>query len=444
MPVLTADDMFEQATEKNKEALAILTNPDCTPEEEEKAERMMQHAKDLTRRSETVRQMEKERDAAIEKFQNKPVQTQATNETDNSKKSNEDGLDGFKSIGHWFKAVHQLHKRQVVDERLKYWGGSEHHTPVNITSMKALAENVGASGGFLVQPEFERRIRAVQANMAIMRPRATIVRMGGRTLTLNVLDQTGTTAGQFSWFGGIVTYWLEEAGTLSETQPAFKQTTLTAHNLTAYAISSAQLLDDSGQALEDFLMGNLGFPAAIAHTEDYAFLQGDGLGKPEGLINSGARYLVNRNTANTVTYDDLAAMLTHMLPNGNAIWVAHQSVLEKLLLMNGPSGNPVYLWGNAQAGVPNSLLGRPIIFTDKLPFVGTEGDICYIDPSFYLIGDRQQTTIDMSTEEHFRTNQVSWRAMCRVDGKAWLTSPITYQDGSFQISPFVVLSSVAT
>lgn len=440
--VMTSDDMFHRAKNADDSILELLGKEDFNSDDKAEIERLELVSKDYYERSQLARELQSKKDQLETEFASRPNPQPSNTEDDKSKK--DDGLDGFKNIGSWLQSVYQFESRKTVDDRLRIWSGSDNSKPFSVSDKKALAENVGASGGFLVQPEFERRIRSAQSTMAIIRPRATIIRMAARTMTISVLDQTNSTAGEFSWFGGIVTSWLEEAGSMAETQPAFKQSTLTAHNLTAYTISSTQLLDDSGQALEDFLMGNLGFPGAIAATEDYAFLQGDGLGKPEGIINSAARFLVNRQTANTVTYDDLAAMLTHMMPTGNGIWVAHQSVLEKLLLMEGPSGNPSYLWGSASTGVPASLLGRPIIFTDKLPFVGTEGDIAFIDPSFYLIGDRQQTTIALSTDEHFRTNQVSWRAMHRVDGKPWLSAPITYVDGTFQVSPFVVLSDVAT
>lgn len=443
--VTTSDELFHRAKATDDAILELLSKEDFTADDKTELERLQKVQKDYYDRSQLAKTLEVEREKAEKQFAQRPNHSSDdTNSDDKTQQKNDKGLNGFPSLGKWFQSIFQFHKRNAIDERLQYWGGGDKQAPFPVSDSKALAENAGATGGFLALAEFDRRIRSVSASQAIMRPRATIMRMNGRTMTMNVLDQTGTTAGEFSWFGGIVTYWLEEAGQMSESEPAFRQTTLTAHNLTAYTISSMQLLDDSGDAIEDFLMGNLGFPGAIAATEDHAFLQGDGVGKPEGVIKSNARFLVNRATANTVTYDDLVGMLTHMMPNGNAIWVAHQSVLEKLLLMEGPSGNPVYLWGNAQAGVPSTLLGRPIIFTDKLPNVGTEGDIIYIDPTFYLIGDRQQTTIDMSIHEHFRTNQVSWRAIHRVDGKAWLSSPITYVDGTFQVSPFVVLSDVAT
>jgi hypothetical protein len=36
---------------------------------------------------------------------------------------------------------------------------------------------------------------------------------------------------------------------------------------------------------------------------------------------------------------------------------------------------------------------------------------------------------------------MTWRFVQRVDGRPWLEAPITLQDGSSQVSPFVVLHS---
>ncbi len=440
--VLTSDDMANRARKANEERIALLGKEDFNADDKAECERLESLAKDYYERSDLKRTLEKELAQAKDEFVNRPGQQPANN---NEQPANEvDKYHGFPTIGQWFKGVYTLRKSQVFDPRLRYWGGEEHHTIVHATDKKTLMSSVGEQGGFLVQPVFEQRVRAVQATMSIVRPRAEIIRMASRTVTLPVLDQTDATPGQGAWFGGMVAFWTEEGANAGESEPRFRQETLTAHNMTAYTVTSQILLDDSAQSLEDFFLSERGFPGVMTWTEDYAFLQGDGVGKPEGFLGSPCRFLVNRQTANAVEYLDLTAMLTHMMPGNNGIWVAHQSVMQSLLEMEGPSGNPQFLWGNAVAGVPNTLLGRPIIFTDKLPFLGTEGDIIYVDWGYYLVGDRQTITIDLSTDEHFRNSLVSWRANERVDGKPWLASPITYQDGTFQVSPIIVLSDVAT
>jgi HK97 family phage major capsid protein len=94
------------------------------------------------------------------------------------------------------------------------------------------------------------------------------------------------------------------------------------------------------------------------------------------------------------------------------------------------------------AKAPNwSLLGRPAFPTEKLPALGTTGDIVLIDPALYVIGDRMSVEIAASEHVNFLKNQMTWRVVERVDGQPWMERPVTLQDGSTQVSPFVVLHS---
>jgi HK97 family phage major capsid protein len=127
----------------------------------------------------------------------------------------------------------------------------------------------------------------------------------------------------------------------------------------------------------------------------------------------------------------------------NLIWMANRQLLSNLLLLNGPSANPSYVFmPSAREGMPNTLFGYPLIFNEHCPVLGTTGDIILADWRYYLIGDRQATTVDSSKHYQFQNDITSWRAVHRVDGQPWLDAPITQSDGSTQISPFVVLSGV--
>ena len=76
--------------------------------------------------------------------------------------------------------------------------------------------------------------------------------------------------------------------------------------------------------------------------------------------------------------------------------------------------------------------------------LGTQGDILLADWSYYLIGDRQATTIDSTNIFRFRDDITSWRAVHRVEGQPWLSQPFTLADGATTISPFVILGDVAS
>ena len=178
--------------------------------------------------------------------------------------------------------------------------------------------------------------------------------------------------------------------------------------------------------------------------EDYAFLQGTGAGEPLGVINAGATITVARTgTTTPIVYGDLVNMMENFLPTGRGVWVFNQSAFSNLMNMQDPSAS--YIWQpNLQAGVPAMLWGMPVIFTEKTPVVGSAGDAILADFRYYLIGDRQATTIESTNQYRWQYDLTSWRAVHRVDGQPWLSAPLTLQDGTLQVSPFVILGAKTT
>jgi len=198
--------------------------------------------------------------------------------------------------------------------------------------------------------------------------------------------------------------------------------------------------------LSDFLSGPLGFAGGVAWMEDYAFLQGTGAGQPLGIITAvnAPTIVVARAVAGAIGIPDLANMRQHLLPSAQAVWVVTQSAMAGMIQLAGPAGNPAYWWmPSGQDGVPDRLLGLPVYWTEKLPLLGVQGDILLADMRYYLIGDRQATTIESTKYDRWRYDQTSWRVVHRVDGQPWLSAPLTYQDGATTVSPFVILGDVA-
>jgi hypothetical protein len=88
-----------------------------------------------------------------------------------------------------------------------------------------------------------------------------------------------------------------------------------------------------------------------------------------------------------------------------------------------------------------SILGRPLRLTEKMPVLGNAGDLLLCDPAQYLIGDRQLYTVEASEQHQFRQHMVAYRLKSRVDGRAWVRSPITPKRGANTLSPYVALGS---
>ncbi len=350
----------------------------------------------------------------------------------------------WKSLGEMAQAVYKATFRGNADPRLQsFHDGSEPGSKANaqgwVEGTKDLLENVGASGGFLVPIEQRAELLQVPGPETVVQQRATVVPMRRRQIQWPALDQTNTTAGRPAWYGGVLAKWTEEAASKDETEPVFQQINLVAHKLVTYTEASDELLEDSAVSLEA-LLGQL-FRGSIDWYKEAAFVNGTGAGQPWGVIGAPATFAQGRAAAGAIGIVDIINMLEHF-HGSNPVWLISRSALPSIMQLNGPAGNPSYVFmPNARDGMPGTLFGYPVFWNEHCPLLGSRGDIGLYDFKMYLIGDRQATTIDASKHYRFQYDLTAWRAVNRVDGQPWLRQPIYLQDGTTQVSPFVVLDA---
>lgn len=114
-----------------------------------------------------------------------------------------------------------------------------------------------------------------------------------------------------------------------------------------------------------------------------------------------------------------------------------------MALSVGTGGGPVWL-SNGVGGPPMTILGRPVIFTEKTSTLGTSGDLNFVDMSYYLIGDRQAMQVAVSDTYKFQNDKTAVRVIQRVTGRPWIQSALTPRNGSSStLSPFVKIADRA-
>lgn len=301
---------------------------------------------------------------------------------------------------------------------------------------KSLSGDTGATGGYTVPPQFINTILAAAAESAIMRPRAYVQPMASRTLTIPALDQTRAfSAGNTQYTGGIALNWTSEEASITETQPYFKEVNLEAWKLSGIAYVTSELNDDSAVGLESLLTRLFG--TAVGYTEDYNFFQGDGVGKPLGIVNAPGTVT---SGSSTVTAAGLETMMSRLFPDSldRAIWVAHISLLPTIYALQAANNALVTFLPDLRGKPGRQLLGLPLFFTDKVPGSSATGKVCLIDPQYYVIGDRQNMQIAMSEHAAFTTDRIAWRVVHRVDGQPWIQAPVQITSStSDAVSAFV-------
>lgn len=321
-----------------------------------------------------------------------------------------------------------------------------------------LGEGSGIAGGYLVPLALRLDLMADVGEEALIRPRASVVDMPSANLELSLPDAgTAQAAGVSPFFGGMLMQWTAENALRPETEPKFRSVTLRAWDLTGYCIQSRPHYFDSGPGVENWLRKL--FARSIAWYEDYAYFQGTGSGMPVGIINSAAAKTVSRHAPTVFDNpNDVASMTKALMPGSwqRALWVISPSVWSQIVTLGGAAAgaSPSFqinqpIIGSRDLGDLDkyglmplfTLAGVPGYISEKLPPLGTKGDVILIDPQLYVIGDRGAVEIIASPHEPtaFKNNQQVWRVTYRGDGQPWLSTTVTLQDGTTTVSPFVVL-----
>lgn len=344
--------------------------------------------------------------------------------------------------------VYSAHADKTFDERYD----KSQKAMGNASTKAALAESSGITGGYTVPTEYAMQLLALSAENTVLVNQTDEYTMTGRELKMPALDQTtAPTAGQTAYYGGVIATWTGEAATRPETEPRFKEITLVANELSGYALASRNVLFDNKVALEQRLTRL--FAGAIGWFRDYAYLQGDGVGKPRGIMNAPATLSFSRDGGGGITYNDVTSMLGKLTPQSmsSAFWIMQQSVITKFLQMADSSNRlliqpwfPPYIAGK-QGGAATAppvwgILGMSVKTTEKVSTLGTAGDLMLIDPKQYFTATRQDIEIAASEHYKFINNQMTYRFIFRGDGQPWMDLPFTLQDATTQISPFVKLN----
>jgi HK97 family phage major capsid protein len=214
------------------------------------------------------------------------------------------------------------------------WQPSEPMTG-SVSLKAALGEASVVTGGYAVPLKYARRIMRLVIEDSLIRPGAQKEPMDSKTLHVPLLDVSSVqSTGTSPFVGGLTWTWNQEAQTRTETEPQFKHVELAANELGGQVILSRPVKDDGklqGEALDAFLFTL--FAEGISYYEDYNFLQGNGVGKPLGILNAAAALAVNRANGNQIAYADVSGMIAKLPPSSfnDAYFVTHPTAFPQLL-----------------------------------------------------------------------------------------------------------------
>ena len=234
---------------------------------------------------------------------------------------------------------------------------------------KAMSTAVAGDGGYLVDPATSASIQSVLRGASSLRQIAKVVNVEATSYDV-LIDSTETGAG-----------WATETAAASETAtPTIERITIPLHELSALPKISQRLLDDSAFDIEDWLAGRVA--DTFARSEAAAFISGDGLDKPVGLLTHST---VNNDSWSwgslgyTATGTD--GQFNNSTPGDNLINLVYslgaQYRANASFILNSKTAGIVrtikdaegrFLWSDGLTqGEPARLLGYPVLVAEDMP-----------------------------------------------------------------------------
>ena len=269
-------------------------------------------------------------------------------------------------------------------------------------------------GGYLVPDTFEKTLVDTLNDTLQFRKLAHTFRSASGSHKIPVVTSHATAS------------WVDEGDDIPETTATFGQKTIGAHKLTALIKISDELLNDSAFDLEAYFRDE--FVSRMAETEEDAFINGDGVGKPYGILHAteGADIGLTTTSDTKITADEIINLFYSLRApyRHKAVWLLNDSTIAALRLLK--DNNNQYIWQpGLKEGEPDKLLGRPVYTSPFMPTIAAGAKpIAFGDIKNYWIGDREGITFRRLSELYAAKGQTGFLAIKRLDGRTVLPEGI--------------------
>jgi HK97 family phage major capsid protein len=304
-----------------------------------------------------------------------------------------------------------------------------------------------SDGGFLIDPEWSRTLveRMYMTGQVISRCFEMPISNESNAIVFPQFDESSRVNG--SRFGGVQGYWQNEADTMSSSKPKFSRGKAQASKVIALVYLTEELFQDTA-ALDIWVSACM--VKELAFVLEDAIVNGDGSGKPQGIMTAGAMIQMAKQVgqaSGTIVSENVTDLWRTMwVPSRRtAVWLAHPDAEAQCIGLTaavgaGGSTIPLYQATQDPDNQPfNLILGRPVICMEQTQVPGKPGDLIFVDFSRYALAFREARA-DVSIHIQFLSDQVAFRVVMRCGGLPIDQVPLMPFNGSNKVSPYLCLA----
>ncbi|MET7514067.1 phage major capsid protein [Streptomyces sp. NPDC005480] len=281
---------------------------------------------------------------------------------------------------------------------------SDEPMPLNTRLTKLSA----AAGAATVPVSFYNQlVQHMTENSGVLATGPTVL----RTATGEQLQVPKTTA--HSANAGIVA----EQGPLTANEPTFGQVSLDAYKYGFLLQVSHELANDTAVDLLGYLAMQAG--RALGNGFGAHLVTGTGSSQPNGVLTASTMGVTGGAGA-APTSDNLIDMYHSVIApyrSGNSVaWLMRDATVAAVRKIKDTTNQ--YVWQpGLTAGVPDTILGKPLYTDPNMPAVGAAAkSVLFGDFSTYFVRQVEAIRFERSDDYAFNTDLITYRAILRGDG----------------------------
>ena len=212
-------------------------------------------------------------------------------------------------------------------------------------------------GGYLAPAEYINEIIKKITEVSPVRSVARIIATTAKEIVIP--KRTGLVSGG----------WVGEAQTATQSNSTYGEDTIKAEKMMVYTDISLEMLRDSVFDMKTQITSDIS--QDFARLEGQAFILGNGVNKPEGLLTNSSVGETVTGSASALTADSLYT-IQGFIPTGyNLAWMFNRKTLHgNIRTLKDTYGQYLFVPSLGSTDMPNTVAGLPYFLANDMPDVG--------------------------------------------------------------------------
>ena len=223
--------------------------------------------------------------------------------------------------------------------------------------VKFLRQGDNTDGGYLAPAEYANEIIKKITEVSPVRSVARVIATTSKEVRFQ--KRTGLVSGG----------WVGEAQTATQSNSVYGEETIKAEKLMVYTDISFELLNDSVYNMRNEITSDIA--EDMARLEGAAFVSGNGVNKPLGLLSAPGVGETNTGSATALTGDSLYAIQGEIPTGYNLAWMLNRKTLNShIRTLKDTYGQYLFVPSLGSRDMPNTIAGVPYVLANDMPNVG--------------------------------------------------------------------------